>query len=445
MTAAGSLAAQARASSSARVADDLGLERDVRWSGLLVLVCAYLLAAVARVHQLWPTVGALHPTLLSACGALVLIAINPGAGARLRASVDTPAVRWLAALLVWAGLSIPLALWPGGALDIVVNNLFKGLAMLVAIVVSVRGVRDIRRLALVFFAGVVLFALVVLSRFEVDTATGRLGKLVYYDANEFALLAACSLPFGVFAAWRYAGLVARVMACTGMIAVFITFVYCGSRGGVLALGAGLLATVFFLRAVSLRWRIAVAAIVAAAFLAGASDQFWDRMDKVESKDDYNITSPTGRVQVWKRGIGYMLDRPILGVGAGNFATAEGRLSDYAVLQRERNSGAKWSAAHNSYVQVGAELGIPGLAFYGAALFGTILALRRVVRPLQRVAIDTELMGLAYASMISLAVFAVGSAFLSLAYSDMLFALLALAMAVLTETRRRARLRGWPAR
>jgi O-antigen ligase len=435
---AGPLPAAAPAPWPARVSQEPATGRDARWSLLLGCVVVYMTAAVGRAHQLWPVVGAIRPTMLSALAALVLIALDPGIRGRWRAAWATPAVRWLLAMAAWATLSIPLALYPGGAFDTVVNGLYKALAMMVAMIVAVRGVRDIRRLAIAYFFIAVMFSVVILTRFRMDDATQRLAKLIYYDANELALLAAASMPFGVFAIWRLRGVATRLVIVLGLAALFAVFVMSGSRGGVVALGVGLVYTVILLKAIKLRWRLLAIAIFGGAFLASASDQFWERMDSAVEQDDYNLTSPTGRVQVWTRGIGYMLDRPLLGVGAGNFQTAEGRLSDYAAMIRSRSGGVKWSAAHNSYVQVGAELGVPGLVLFLAAIFGTLRALQRVTRRRRLTPADTELVGLAYVSLVALIIFLVGATFLSLAYHDMLFALLGLAMGVQVVARRSGR-------
>src|SRR5690606_7342612 len=75
-------------------------------------------------------------------------------------------------------------------------------------------------------------------------------------------------------------------------------------------------------------------------------------------EDYNWSgnSESGRMEGWKRGIGYMLRRPLTGVGARAFPVAEGQLSPLAERQ-QYGMGVKWSAAHNSFVAIGAELGV----------------------------------------------------------------------------------------
>ena len=71
----------------------------------------------------------------------------------------------------------------------------------------------------------------------------------------------------------------------------------------------------------------------------------------------------------------MMANPLLGVGPGNFQTAEGTLSPLAERQ-QYGVGVRWNAAHNSFVQIGAELGFPGLALFVAVIVSAFVALRR---------------------------------------------------------------------
>jgi putative inorganic carbon (HCO3(-)) transporter len=140
------------------------------------------------------------------------------------------------------------------------------------------------------------------------------------------------------------------------------------------------------------------------------------MSTITSDTDYNQTAETGRLQIWSRGIGYMLQNPVLGLGPGNFQTAEGTLSPMAERQ-QFGIGVRWNAPHNSFVQVAAELGMPGVALYVAVIVSAFRALRRSADPLTP-ALIASLLG-----------FVVGSFFLSLAYSEMLYTLVALSVAV----------------
>jgi O-antigen ligase len=131
-----------------------------------------------------------------------------------------------------------------------------------------------------------------------------------------------------------------------------------------------------------------------------------------------MTSSEGRWQLWERGIGYMVQRPVFGVGVGGFPTAEGRLSAASREAQAHGRGQKWSQPHNSFVEVGAELGVPGLLFFVAMLWTAARGLRQAADP-----------GLAVALVAAMGAFAVGGFFLSLAYKEMLYTLLALCVAL----------------
>ena len=90
-------------------------------------------------------------------------------------------------------------------------------------------------------------------------------------------------------------------------------------------------------------------------------------------------------------------------------------------------GVRWNAAHNSFVQVGAELGIPGLVLFLAVIataFGARSAGRAGARALPCFT-DGRQPELTQALTASLIGFVVGAFFLSLAYSEMLYTLVAL--------------------
>ena len=221
----------------------------------------------------------------------------------------------------------------------------------------------------------------------------------------------------------------RAVAAAALAALSVAFVYSGSRGGFLAmLAVGTFVVVRF-TGIPLRWRVMATALVAVVVLGTASRQYWDQMGTIVSDADYNRTGETGRLQIWSRGIGYMLERPLFGVGPDNFGVAEGTLSPFAKRQ-QYGIGVRWSAAHNSFVQVGAELGVPGLAFYVALLAATFAALRRATRRQRHAAeIDSRGLELTQALTAALLGFVVGSFFLSLAYSEMLYTLIALSTAM----------------
>ena len=111
--------------------------------------------------------------------------------------------------------------------------------------------------------------------------------------------------------------------------------------------------------------------------------YWDQISTLlHPTEDYNWNTDYGRRNVWIRGVGYMLDSPLTGLGIGNFPRAEGTISDVAVTFVDRiGHRLKWSAAHNSFLQAGAEMGIPGLLLFSSLVFGGIFSMVKYRRKL----------------------------------------------------------------
>ena len=386
--------------------------------------------SVGRVHQLFG-LEAIRPATLTGGMALCLFWLDADPRRTLRSLPAAP-TKWIAALLVWMCLSMPGALSQGTSFTLVADQFIKIALMYVVIVAAARGARDVERLAFVYLVAAAVYAAVVVARFDIASGGDwRLGHLYYYDANDFATFAVTATPFGIY--FLHAGRTAlsRVAAVVALMALSVAFVYSGSRGGFLAmLAVGAFVVVKF-SGIPLRWRVTAAALVAMVVLGTASQQYWEQMGTIASDADYNRTGETGRLQIWSRGIGYMLDHPLLGVGPDNFGAAEGMLSPYAKRQ-QYGIGVRWSAAHNSFVQVGAELGLPGLAFYILMLGSTFAALRRARRR-EFPAVSRQL-ELTQALTAALLGFVVGSFFLSLAYSDMLYTLVAMSAAMVRVSR-----------
>jgi O-antigen ligase len=146
------------------------------------------------------------------------------------------------------------------------------------------------------------------------------------------------------------------------------------------------------------------------------------------QDDYNWTSATGRKEVAKRGLGYLRDyNPFTGVGIANYGRAEGTLSAEA---REREGVFRWTAAHNSYLQVLVETGPMGGVCFVAIIVTGLLTGRRVTRLMRRAPPDASHPRLMNAVTDYLPIaflgFSITCFFLSFGYLDILYILAALA-------------------
>jgi O-antigen ligase len=408
--------------------------RVTRWDLLLACVAVHLAGAVGRLHELVPALLLLKPTLIVAGLSLTLYLLQQTGLRRMELlrSRTTTCLLWLT---VWVALSVPGALNQGIAFE-----LFRGFVEIVVMSLvlagSVRSLRDVERLMLVYFAATVVYAAVMLSRYQLGADSWRLGRLYTvgntgtYDANDFATLIVTAMPLGLYFVLARRRLLVRGLATAGLAVLAVGQIRSGSRGGFLALLVVAAFVLLRFTTVPARARVAGLVLILAVVFTAASDQYWTQMQTIlNPRADYNTTADQGRLKIWERGLTYMATHPLLGVGAGNFQVAEGTISPLARLQ-ERGIGVLWGAAHNSFVQVGAELGIPGLLLFVGLIASAFASLRRVGRNALRS--GPSAMGasrLAQSLTAALIGFVVGGFFLSLAFSDMLYALVGLTLAL----------------
>jgi O-antigen ligase len=156
----------------------------------------------------------------------------------------------------------------------------------------------------------------------------------------------------------------RATASVIALLVLATIVFTQSRGGLLGLGAAIVAL-----ALMGRWmRRGFGATVIIAILIAmplAPTSFWTRMTSIldEQQDKQEFTgSREARRQVMTYGINTFFDYPITGVGAGQF-------KNYNPPDRE----AKFLETHNVLIQVAAETGIVGLLAFAFLVWRAIKA------------------------------------------------------------------------
>lgn len=110
--------------------------------------------------------------------------------------------------------------------------------------------------------------------------------------------------------------------------------------------------------------IAYPIIASPQFLVSKGDSLLLRQ-RVRSIIDFGETSNAERIRIWKLSLQSIVQRPLLGVGIGNFPV---------VLSQDIELARAGSSAHNLYLHIPAEMGIPALLL---ALFFLYLLLRKL--------------------------------------------------------------------
>ncbi|HEX6938517.1 MAG TPA: O-antigen ligase family protein [Longimicrobiales bacterium] len=396
-----------------------------RWDPLLLFVALMLLTSLWRIQEIWPPLATLQaPSLaFTGAGACWLLGRDPRRSLR---RLKHP-VTWIAvALTVHLVASVPGSVYGEGSYHFLKEDHAKTLLLAALLAASIRSFVDLRRLA-----GIQVFGAAIYSAFALrDSAAmvdGRMTDLLYYDANDFGMLVVATAPLAIFffthgrtARVRFGALVAFALFTIGMVKS-------GSRAAFLAFGALTSFMLLRYRAVPAGRRIA--AIVGAVILVALAGQheFWVRMrTMLHPAQDYNWVGnePDGRMEIWKRGIGYMLDRPLFGVGVGVFDVADGLLAPQARRQ-QYGMGWRWAAAHNSFVQIGAETGVVGLLLFVAMLGSALRTTVRIAFPAGGPDSRTVQAAMGQALTGVLMVYCVNGFFLSQAYGVLLYSTLAL--------------------
>jgi O-antigen ligase len=214
-------------------------------------------------------------------------------------------------------------------------------------------------------------------------------------------------------------------------AVFLT----ASRGGLVALGAALVAAIFLAgrqRGRMIAWSAIAVLVTVLYFAAIVPDAVRERVIHPEGG--------TGRVDIWTVGWRMVEAHPIEGVGAGNFTTASIHyLLEPGAILRADFIVDQPKVAHNTYLQVLAELGVVGfLLFMTILLFSLVCAYR--AHKVAAEAEDRELDVVARATVVALLALYTAYFFVSRDYGKQLWLLLALCPVMLEIARKELKAR-----
>lgn len=381
------------------------------------VLASYILVVIGRIQELFTFLRPLH--LGDVFGALSIVIVLSGLLGTEKTPISwkIPEVKYVLGMFFIATVSVFFSVWTGYSLKFMSESLAKTLLFFFLILHLVRTVDDVKKVLWVF-----IIAMWLLS-FSSFGSIGRWSTSSTYDPNDMALIIVVALPFVAFFISENKGLKRLALILTIPLLLY-AFVATASRGGFIGLvvvsglilfkGSGkkkLMPKVMFLVPLGM------------ILIHTATPEFWDRMSTIWFGDDYNLHSEFGRKHIWKRGVVMMFNNPLFGVGPGCFDTAMG------LLYSKTLGGMAWRfTAHNSFVLVGAELGVLALLLFVALFYRNIRSLRRVQKEARR---NTELaryIWLANSLEVGLWGFVVCGFFLSQAYHATPYFLIALAVA-----------------
>jgi O-antigen ligase len=353
----------------------LGVSLDLLRAAVVLLI----VLNVSRIHQHFGWLAPTRPALVLAAAAALYAYLNP----RLLSTkglFTTWPPRVILAIAIWACISAPFGLSLGNSGKFILEAYSKVIVGAFLLIAAIRHTRDFYTFVWAYVVGCAILAGMAIFVFELRAAgpgVVRLDDLHTYDANDAGVVLLVGLGLSLLVL-QSARVVGKMFALATVVGIGVTLARTGSRGafvGAVATGTALL---LMLRSVPVWKRIGLVGVAAAALALGAPAGYWKQMETIlRPTEDYNWTEPEGRKAVTERGVSYMIAYPVFGLGINNFWRAEciDPVSDRVRYRGDR--GLRCTAPHNSYIQIGAELGFPGLALWLVLLFGGIVSLGRL--------------------------------------------------------------------
>jgi O-antigen ligase len=290
---------------------------------------AGLVVEVSKIHAYFPTLALLRPALVFALLCLLYAVANPKALDTGRLLRTWPA-KVMAGLGFLACLSVPFGLSIGGSAMYILTEYSKTLILAFLLVAAIRNASDLLAFvwAVVIGTGCLTYLAVFVFRVS-GTQSGitRIAGGYAYDANDMCVIGVIGLVMALLA-FQITSARGKLVCVMVLVSIGMMIARSGSRGGFLGLVAVGGAMFVMVRTVSLDKKLAVVALLGLGIFLSAPEGYMQQMETIlHPTQDYNYDATSGRLEIWKRGMGYMLSRPLTGIGIDNFQRAEGTIAD----------------------------------------------------------------------------------------------------------------------
>ena len=317
-----------------------------------------------------------------------------------------------------------LALFHGLIQSNAIDPLKQQIGYMILLLVGFFIMDEFRKIVIfaMFFVSIHIFMVII--NFDKFQQNARVGfyKAGYFlgDGNDFAWSLNIALPMALFLAVYFNKKLLKVAAMGAFLLILIGIIGTQSRGATLALSAGLLYMWLMVSKRKFLGLVYVAIIVGVvAFLA--PEGYFQRMETIKSYEE--DSSAMGRLMAWGHATEMALDHPLLGVGAGSYNSAYGR------LYSKPGDPVRWISTHSVYFKILGEYSFIGIFIYLMIIIHTLSLNRKTRRIIEEAPgmISVPILWPEFLNM-SIVGFSVAAMFLSGVNYPHLFILVALAMA-----------------
>lgn len=371
-------------------------------------VVLLLVISIGRITELVPLLGSFKLGKITLIFAL--LAILTANNSRFNVPLMSIAlVRYVIGLTALIVLSVPSSVWPGQSVDFILNIYIKNLIVFFLIIKIVHD--EDALLKIIDGFSISIFCLGILVVVKGTESYNRVFAGETFDPNDLAFVMVVGLPIIYFMFINNRGIRKIFLGITLFLSL-LTIIKSVSRGGFIGLLVVSVLILFKDKSTRMLTKFTIIGICIALFVGFASSSYWERMSTINTyESDYNTTSESGRIAIWKRGLVLIFNNPVIGVGAGSFSSADGQ------------AGGRYQTAHNSLIQVGGELGLGGLIIFLMLLIKSLHLLRNLQAGTIVIALNENNRWIPVALEVSFYGYLSAGFFLSQGYSIMLFYLL----------------------
>jgi putative inorganic carbon (HCO3(-)) transporter len=321
--------------------------------------------------------------------------------------VDRPTALLLL-LVGFALLSIPFSEWRRGSLDTFVELYAKSIIVFLVIANMIESEKRLEKMLAFTIACCCLLAVAGIRHFIAGEYYGGgriegVGWGIASNPNDLALTLNLALPFAI-GVLRVSERKLIKILCLSYIVLGVAAVICTfSRGGAIVL------SVMYLMYIQKNYRkkrlklLVPFGLLLICFLWFGPDGYMKRMSTIFDFSEDTSGSAESREKGSLAAIAVMLEQPITGVGLGMNVLALNK------------KGFLWEETHNVYLELGSEIGVPGMITFVLLLLKLIKDVRKVQKSYADGKDVPQVAVLAEASEISLVGFAMAGFFHPVAY------------------------------
>jgi O-antigen ligase len=197
-----------------------------------------------------------------------------------------------------------------------------------------------------------------------DMAAGYRPGWITGDPNYYSLSALLCVPLAYYMLRTKPSVWERWFCIGTLIVTLLGLTLAASRGGFLGLAAAVLMMAF--RSKHRLRALAIAGVVILPLLALAPSS---PLARLLNPDRSDRESTEHRKILARAGLDLFWAHPLTGIGPGNFKAALAQTGELT----------EFNVAHNTYISVMAEMGIPGILLFTGVIIATFTSLARVRR------------------------------------------------------------------